>query len=459
MTGKRQQIKETKVAKRNLKVVVGLGKTGLSCIRHLVAKGHRVAVTDNRLEPPGLMEVSSKYKHVDVRTGKFDEDLLNQASEIILSPGVSLKEPSIVKQIKRNIPVIGDIELFARETTQPVVAITGSNGKSTVTSLVGHFANQAGLKVKVGGNLGTPALDLLDDSNPELYVLELSSFQLETTFNLKCLSAVNLNITPDHMDRYDSLQDYINAKLRIYNHCQKPIINLDDPQSYLSFHFKINPRGFTLREPRDGEFGIRTVSGNTFLAFGREDLLATKYLRLRGQHQYANSLAALAIGYAMGLPLDSMTKALMSFEGLPHRCQWITKYQGIDWYNDSKATNVGSCLAAITGIGPEISGKLILLAGGQGKKADFSDLYNPIAKYVRTLILYGEDKHLMAKDLEGAAPILFADDLQTAAILAKQSAHEGDVIILSPACASYDMFRNFEHRGEAFMKIVRGLTD
>lgn len=444
--------------KKELKVVVGLGKTGLSCVRFLRSEECTVAVTDSRAQPPGLDELTKQFPEVEVKVGGFDDELLNSAAELVVSPGVPLQEPCIVKQAQRHIPIVGDIELFAQKTKKPVVAITGSNGKSTVTSLVGHFASHSGIKVKVGGNLGVPVLDLLDDANTELYVIELSSFQLESTYTLNCLSAVNLNISADHMDRYATLADYIQAKLRIYQNCTHPIINLDDPNSYQGFHFTSKPQHFTLREPKDGEFGLRVVKGVRYLAFGQQTLVPTRSLLLKGQHQYANVLAALALGHVIGLPMEKMLESLMSFKGLPHRCQWVANIQGVDWYNDSKATNVGSALAAIDGIGQEIDGKIIMLAGGLGKNADFTELYQPIEKYVRTLVLYGQDKYIIAKELEGAAPTIIVDDLSTAIKTAHESAQNGDAVVLAPACASYDMFRDFEHRGEVFMEIVRGMA-
>lgn len=443
--------------RNELTVIVGLGKTGLSCIRHLIEQGRNVAVTDSREQPPGLKEVQDQYPSVELKLGAFDERLLSNASEIIVSPGVSVKEPAIAKQALRDIPIIGDIELFALATKKPIVGITGSNGKSTVTSLVGHLALNAGLKVKVGGNLGVPALDLLDDDHTDLYVIELSSFQLETTYSLNSLASVNLNISPDHMDRYANLAEYIQAKLRIYQHCQRPVINLDDPNSYHSFKFNTPPVGFTLKDPEEFTYGLRTINGDTFLAHGKKNLLATKSLLLKGKHQYANALAALAIGGVVGLPLENMLDSITSFKGLEHRCQWVATIKGVDWYNDSKATNVGSTQAAILGIGPEILGKIVLLAGGQGKNADFSELYRPVAKYVRALILFGEDKTSIANALQGAVPIIMTDDLSSAVQSATEIARQGDVVILSPACASFDMFKNFEHRGNVFMEMVRGL--
>lgn len=441
-----------------MKIVIGLGKTGLSCVRYLRSKGYQVAVMDSRENPPGLDVLQKEYPEVELYLGSFDSQVMALASELIISPGVSLKEPSIAENLKCGMPYAGDIELFARATKKPIVAITGSNGKSTVTSLMGALVAQSGVKVKVGGNIGVPILELLDDDNTDLYVIELSSFQLETTFSLKCLTAVNLNISPDHMDRYGNLQAYIEAKLRIYNNCQHPVINLDDVQSYSGFTFQHSPIGFTLKEPQDEKtFGLRKDRDSLYLAHGNTNLLSTKELLLKGQHQYANILAALAMGYNIGLPMNAMLTALTQFSGLPHRCQWVANLRGVDWYNDSKATNVGSALAAIEGLGPEISGKLILLAGGLGKNADFSELFHPIAKFVRTLILFGQDKYLIAEALDGSAPIVMTDNLDTAIKIAYETANQGDAVILAPACASYDMFRDFEHRGDKFMEIVRGM--
>lgn len=440
-----------------LKIVVGLGKTGMSCVHYLRSQGYRVAAMDSRSEPPGISELQSKYPEVDLYLGELDRKILSTASELIISPGLPLKDPNIAAAIEHGVLYAGDIELFARVTKKPIVAITGSNGKSTVTSLVGALAKHEGLKVKVGGNIGVPILDLLDDDHTDLYVVELSSFQLETTFSLRTVAAVNLNISPDHMDRYDSLDDYASAKLRIYQNCQHPVINLDDRKSYLGFSFDTPPIGFTLKEPLEDEFGLRREGDNQYLAYGDQNLLATKRVRLKGQHQYANILAALAVGQGCDLSMENMLVALTRFEGLPHRCQWVASIKGVDWYNDSKATNVGSALAAIEGLGPETEGKLVLLAGGLGKNADFSGLFDPVAKYVRMVLLFGQDRGLIAQALNGAAPIMLVEDITAAINVASTIAQEGDSVILAPACASYDMFRDFEHRGEVFMEIVRGL--
>jgi UDP-N-acetylmuramoylalanine--D-glutamate ligase len=442
---------------QNLTVVIGLGKTGLSCIRYLLQQGYNIAVIDSRENPPCLEEFKKNFSQVPLILGAFDANLLAQAKELIVSPGLSLQEPSIAKQISKGILAIGDIELFARYAIAPIVGVTGTNGKSTVTTLVGERARNAGLNVRVGGNLGTPALDLLDDQ-AELYVLELSSFQLETTYSLKTAAAVVLNITPDHMDRYATLAEYIAAKQRIYLNCKIPVINRDDKTSYSGLMPNVKAISFGLNESHQDEFGLRpSPSGETYLTWGDRNLLSIDELQIKGRHQVANALAALALGQAVNLPMDVMLQTLKTFKGLIHRCQWVANIDGVDWYNDSKGTNVNSTLAGIEGLGGSIKGKLILIAGGLGKQQDFSPLRLPIAKYVKTVVLIGQDAKLISQALDNVTQIKFAESLEQAVIIAKQTATKGDAVLLSPACASFDMFRNFEHRGEVFIALVLGL--
>jgi UDP-N-acetylmuramoylalanine--D-glutamate ligase len=436
-----------------LKVVIGLGKTGLSCVRYLIKQGFDVAMVDSRIDPPCLAEFQKEFPQMLSHFGDFAAPFLDQAAELIISPGVSLKEPAIAALVAKGVRPIGDIELFARAARAPVVAITGANGKSTVTSLVGEMAQASGVNVRVGGNLGMPALDLLDDT-ARLYVMELSSFQLETTYSLAPAASVILNITPDHMDRYASLDEYRAAKQRIYHDCKIAVINRDDPYTYQNAQLPKQIISFGLNAPHVGEFGIV----DNYLAFGKEKLIAFDELRIKGMHQVANALAALALGHAVGLPFPAMVKALREFAGLTHRCQWVKKIDGVDWYNDSKGTNVGATKAAIEGLGASISGKVILIAGGLGKDADFTLLRDAVQKYVRTLILIGKDAPIIGKALENTTSILFADySLENALSMAKKSARCGDAVLLSPACASFDMFKNFEHRGDVFMELVKTL--
>ncbi len=426
-----------------MKVIIGLGKTGLSCIRYLLKKNADIAIVDNRINPPGLTELKNYFPNVPVYLGSFHENILSQADELIISPGVSLKEPAIAKQIKNGKPIIGDIELFARVARAPIIAITGSNGKSTVTTLVGEMAKCAGINVGVGGNLGTPALDLLTDPEPDLYVLELSSFQLETTYSLKTKAAVVLNISPDHMDRYENIEEYKAAKMRIYNGCEVAVMTPDTPSPLAPL-----PGG-------EGEFFIMQ---DKYLAYGKQKLLSIDELKIKGRHQVSNALAALALGAAAGLPMAAMLKALREFSGLPHRCQWVAKINNVDYYNDSKGTNVGAAKAAIEGLGRGMARraltKIVLIAGGQGKGADFSELFPAVEKYTRAVILIGQDAPKLKAALTGASKILCANSMQEAVKFAAQEAQSGDIVLLSPACASFDMFNNFEHRGEVFCESV-----
>lgn len=445
-------------AKNNIQVIVGLGKTGLSCAHHLADQGIEFAITDSREDPPGLTEIKQHFPHAFLSLGRLDTNLCQQAERLIISPGVSLREPAIANAIAKHIPVISDIELFAQHIQAPVIAITGSNGKSTVTTLVGEMAQQAGLNVCVGGNLGTPALDLISTQEPDLYVLELSSFQLETTFSLKPHAAVLLNLSEDHMDRYDDLKNYLAAKQRVYHRCKYAIINRQENLLWKNLGLK-NLISFGLDAPVQQNFGLRNVGDKWYIAQGDTLLLETKALKIKGRHQLVNATAALALGFATGLPMPAMLNALCSFEGLAHRCQWIANYKNVDWYNDSKATNVAAAQASLEGLGAEVTGKLIVIAGGQGKNANFFPLRNAMQKYVRQLILIGQDASLMEDALKNTTHIEITSSLEKAVALAKAAAQPGDAVILAPACASFDMFKNFEHRGEVFITAVKNILN
>lgn len=439
--------------KKSLQVVVGLGKTGLSCLRYLAAQGANIAVTDSRTEPPGLKELRQEFPNIPQVMGELSRELCLQAQRLIVSPGLSLQEPVIAAATQQGIPTIGDIELFAQAAKAPIVAITGSNGKSTVTTLVGEMAKTAGWRVKVGGNLGTPALDLLSADKVDLYVLELSSFQLETTYSLQAAVAVILNLSEDHMDRYSSLEDYLIAKQRIYQHCQKAVINRDAGAIYPAN--LPHCHSFGLNPPDAENFGLREENGRMFLAQGSSKLLDVAELKIKGRHQQANALAALALGSAVGIPLPAMVETLRYFQGLEHRCQWVAAKAGVSWFNDSKATNVGAALATLEGLGSDISGKLVVIAGGLGKNADFRPLAPSLQRYARQLILIGQDAPLMAAALTDSVDIDYANSLEQAVTMAQNYAQSGDAVVLAPACASFDMFNNFEHRGEVFMAAVR----
>jgi UDP-N-acetylmuramoylalanine--D-glutamate ligase len=437
-------------------VIIGLGMTGLSCARHLRRRQLPFSAMDTRAAPPGIDAFRSEFPDVDVTVGGLDAGKLAAADVLVLSPGVDPRLPEIRAALSQGVRSTGDIDLFAREIKRPIVAITGSNAKSTVTTLVGEMAQAAGLAVAVAGNIGTPVLDLLAQDSAELYVLELSSFQLETTKNLGAEVATILNLSEDHMDRYDSLRDYLAAKQRIFQGCRKAVINRDDPASAPPHDIDIDTFSFGLGACDDSSaFVVLKHEGKEWLGFGKLPLMAVDELRIAGQHNVANALAALALGHALGLSWEPMLATLRSFKGLKHRCQWVAKIRQVSWYNDSKGTNVGATVAAIQGLAGQ--GKVILLAGGVGKGADFAELAPAMAAHGRSAILFGEDAGRIAEVLQPVVPVLRATSLQHAVELAHSSAVAGDVVLLSPACASFDMFRNYEHRGDVFVQAVREL--
>jgi UDP-N-acetylmuramoylalanine--D-glutamate ligase len=433
-------------------IIVGLGKTGLSCARFLASRGESFIVMDDSESPSALDAFKAIFPHIPVYLGPLDPRLLLSAKKLIVSPGVSLKKPAIAQAIQKGVEVVGDIELFARCVQAPVIAITGSNAKSTVTTLVGYLLESIGLKVQVGGNLGIPSLDLLMAPTPDYFVLELSSFQLEETISLAPYVATILNVSEDHMDRYQSFEDYKQAKHRIYHQSRYQLVNRQDINTYPveSSHLI----SFGIDTPKQNEFGLLQENEEVFLSFGKEKLISTRELRINGQHNWLNALAALAICHVLGIPLSKVLPALKQFEGLAHRCEFVAEKNGVRWYNDSKATNVGAAIAALTGLGSTISGKLIWIAGGLGKNADFNLLSDSVKRYVRQGILMGEDAGLMQKSLQSEAQIVQVNSLESAVALASQVAAAGDVVLLSPACASFDMFKNFEHRGEVFKSLV-----
>ena len=441
-------------------LIVGLGKTGLSCARYLHRLGLPFKIMDTRGNPPGEAECRQQFAGVPLHTGGFNESWLMAADELVISPGIALAEPAIARAIANGARAIGDIELFcqalhASTSDRPVIAITGSNGKSTVTTLVGEMVRAAGLKPGVGGNIGIPVLDLLEDPSIDVYVLELSSFQLETTYSLSAAAATVLNVSPDHMDRYTTLADYHRAKQRIYLGCKTAVINRDDPMTRPSQ--SIQTMSFGSDQPGLGQMGLLTDSDGTWLSCGADRLLNTTQLRLKGRHNHLNALAALALGQAIGLNMPAMLAALCCFTGLPHRCQWLAEGNGVVWFNDSKATNVGAAIAAIDGLGIELDGKVIVIAGGDGKGADFSDLRPALVRHASHLLLLGRDGPVMAQTLAGSVPIHQCAGLEEAVMLAARLAQPGDAVLLAPACASLDMFNSFEHRGERFAELVNGL--
>jgi UDP-N-acetylmuramoylalanine--D-glutamate ligase len=436
-------------------VVVGLGKTGASCVRYLAKRGIAARATDSRPAPPGLAELGPLAGQVDVRLGAFDLSLLDGASQLLMSPGVSLDEPIARAARARGIEVLGDIELFARAVRAPVIGITGTNGKSTVTSLVAAIAAAAGRRVLAGGNLGVPALDLLDQKVPDLYVLELSSFQLQTTWSLELAGAVVLNVTADHMDRYASLADYASAKSRIFAHAATVVLNADDAlvMSMRAAGLQRNARVVTFSTRRDADYCLARRGGAVALCRHGTDVLDVSKMKITGMHNAANALAAMALADAAGLPLAASLAALTSFAGLAHRSQWVAELAGVRYVDDSKGTNVGATLAAIEGM----PGPLVLIAGGEGKGQDFSPLAAAFAGKVKRAVLIGRDAPAIERALAGACATERAPGMAEAVAAAARAAAPGDTVLLSPACASLDMFRDYAHRGDEFAAAVRAM--
>lgn len=439
-------------------VVIGLGETGFACVQYYVAQGIPIIVMDSRENPPKLAEFKKHYPYIPVFTGAFPKEILAKTKTLVLSPGISKDHPDIMLALSPNAEIIGDIELLARNITAPVVAITGSNGKSTVTTLVGEMAKVAGIRVGVGGNLGTPALALLED-NPALYVLELSSFQLETTRSLKPKAATVLNICPDHLDRYVSVNDYQSAKHRIFNNAEIIIFNREDPQIPKIRSHYYQTISFGCNIPLENQFGlIKNKDSDIWLAKGQQLLLPASKLKISGRHNLANALAALALGESIGLPMALMLSVLQSFPGLPHRAEWVGNHCGVPWINDSKGTNVGATLATLQGLADYISGKWVLIAGGVGKNADFSPLVPIVQQQCRAVVLIGEVAEELYALLQSIVHCVRATDMFDAVKKAAECVKAGDGVLLSPVCASYDMFKNFEERGNAFKVAVRKLS-
>ncbi|MBI3902326.1 MAG: UDP-N-acetylmuramoyl-L-alanine--D-glutamate ligase [Nitrosomonadales bacterium] len=455
-------------------LVLGLGETGLSLVRWLSAQSAHVRAADSRDLPPSLNTLREQYPEVELRCGVFRSELLDGMELIAASPGVPLRDPLLVKAAERGIPIMGDIELFAQRmemesrdaaNKKPVViAITGSNGKTTVTSMVGAMCREAGLDTVVAGNISPAVLDVLLDrecKQPDVWVLELSSFQLETTYSLSADAATVLNISEDHLDRYADMGEYIAAKARVFRSNGRvsgvQVVNRDDTNSMgmaLSGRLTI---AFGLNEPspkHEDDWGVVHDAGETWLVQGQQRVLNADELQVAGMHNVANALAALALCRNVGLPLRPLLNALRVFKGLPHRVEWVTEIRDVIYYDDSKGTNVGASVAALQGLGR----KSVLIAGGDGKGQDFTPLAPAVAQHARAVVLIGRDADKIAEALKDCGVLLApARDMDDAVWQAAAMALPGDAVLLSPACASFDMFRNYEYRAKAFIAAVQAL--
>lgn len=433
-------------------LVVGLGATGFSCVENLLRRGVHVVVTDSRREPPYLESLKNKYPEVSFQLGGFDPQLFSNANEVIISPGIAVSNVAVENAILAGRPVYGDIELFAQQAQAPVIAITGSNGKSTVTTLVFELLKAAGRRVEVGGNLGPSALNLLTRDVPEFYVLELSSFQLETTNSLNAAAAVVLNLSSDHMDRYETLAQYSSAKQRIFRGDGVMVVNQDDTAVLEMLDHGRRAIGFSLDAESDATYSVVLCKGEDWIARDKEPLMPVSRLGLCGRHNVSNVLAALALVEAVDVETTSDLDVLIQFRGLPHRCELIREKDNVRWVNDSKATNVGASIAAVEGL--FATGPIVLIAGGQSKGADFTQLGKILRSFTHDLILIGRDGHLIGEAVGTSHSVHYARSMAHAITIAHQVATAGSTVLFSPACASFDMYNNYAERGEDFSRLV-----
>lgn len=446
-------------------LVLGLGETGLSMLRWLSAQGARLRAADSRNNPPGLAEAKKYVIEPPIHCGAFSDELFAGVEMIAISPGVPLRDPAVARAVTSGIPVVGDIELFAQQLAAnglrpgtKVLAITGSNGKTTVTSMVEHLCKAAGKDVVAAGNISPAVLDVVLErgvNQPGVWVLELSSFQLETTSSLNADAATVLNVSEDHLDRYAGMDEYSAAKARIFAGCGVQVLNRDDERCMSMARKGCKTITFGLSEPRTADdFGMEHAGGEIWLKQGKQRLLKAGELQLAGLHNAANALAALALGRAIDLPMHTLIDALRSFKGLPHRVERVGEIGGITYYDDSKGTNVGATIAALQGLGC----KAVLIAGGEGKGQDFAPLNPVVAQHARAVVLIGRDAPMIAAALNGCGvKVARAQDMSDAVHQAARLAQSGDAVLLSPACASFDMFRNYEHRAEVFVQAVQEL--
>ena len=435
-------------------LIVGLGASGLSCAKFFASLALPVAVKDEQQTPRLLAQLSQRVADVDFQTGSVDEQDLDRWSCFVVSPGVAADQPVYQMARQRGIPVIGDVELFALLATAPIVAVTGSNGKSTIVSWLAHIAQGAFDDVRLGGNIGTPVLDLITEKEPDLYILELSSFQLETTQSLKPVVALIANLSEDHLDRHGSMAAYAEIKQRLYRQAEQVVVNRDDqPVAELAAGHK-NCVSYSVSRS-DVDYGIR----DTMLQARGQDILPLNQLSLAGLHNASNALACAAMCEALGISLAVIQHGLRSFSGLPHRFQLVSEKNGIRWINDSKATNVGACLSALVNVIQNSDDqKVVLIAGGLAKGASFADLLPVLKQNCRALVLMGRDAGRMARELSCGFPVVFASDMASAVTAAKGKAKPGDTVLLAPACASFDLFAGYQDRGEQFVHAVEAMA-
>lgn len=439
-------------------LVIGLGKTGFSIARFLESQRQPFIAYDTRLQPPDLQEFQQKYPEVTCYCHDYPDDLLEHIDKIICSPGVALHEEILQDALAKGIVIENDLDCLMRLIDAPVIGITGSNGKSTVTTLVGLMCQEQGFNTAVGGNLGTPVLELYQEKpNADIWILELSSFQLLHAQPIPLKAATILNISADHIDYHGSMDAYVAAKQRIFEQTEMLIFNRQDVHTLPRIHAKYQ-ESFGLTVPKHQEWGIVQTPEGEAIAFEDDVYILTKNLKLQGRHNWQNVMAACALARYVGVSKKAMKQVLSEFSGLAHRTQWVASIDGVTYVNDSKGTNLGATFAALEGMGPTLAGKIVLIAGGQSKGADLCAIRPLLEKYVRHVVLIGQDAPLIAHQWQGAVDLIHASDLKEALDIARLHAQADDMVLLSPACASLDMFKNFEDRGRQFVTLVKGLN-
>ena len=450
---KKRSPKRKAARKRRKDLVFGLGATGLSVARYLRRKQQDACFVDSRETPPGLEELGEIQPAADIILGEAPKKVLRGIGRIIVSPGVADDEPLLEAARSKDIAIVSDIELFVAEAAAPLVGVTGSNGKSTVTTLLALMCQASGIRGLAGANLGVPALDLLVEDKPDYYILELSSFQLQRTQNLPLAVAVLLNISPDHLDWHGDEDEYRAAKYRIFGEAEACVFNREDEDARNRVPEAADSMSFGPDAPADGEYGILEDDGVPFLARGEQMLLRTDDVALVGAHNRSNALAALAAGQLMGLGLNDMLQVLHEFPGLPHRMQFVARKSGADFINDSKATNVGAAIASVNAVDDYV----VLVAGGQGKGGDFEHLAKSVHAKLRAAVLIGEDADALERAFAGLCPTHRATDMRDAVRAAAGLAEPGDTVLLAPACASFDQYENYQARGDDFRHAVAEL--
>ncbi len=439
----------TKLFQGKRVAVIGLGVTGLATVRFLLKQGVKPVLMDTRLKVAGIEAIPAE-KVDGIYFGELDANRLARMDVLLVSPGLDTSHPAIRFATAQGAQLMGDVELFALCNEKPVVAVTGSNGKSTVTTLTEHMLNCSGINALAAGNIGLAVLDALERTDAKVYVLELSSFQLDTTHSLKLRAAANLNVTEDHLDRHGTMAAYTAAKQRIYLHTDVAIYNAEDPLTR-PLGCAAPQIGLNLQQPQDG-YGLVQQQGETWLLVDGAPLLPVNQMSMVGRHNQFNALASCALALAVGCSREALVQALKTYQPLPHRCALVADHAGVRWVNDSKATNVGATLAAIAGLRADVAGKLILIAGGDGKGVDFTELSTVLRQQVDQVITLGRDGPAIAALVPGSIQVA---DLTAAVKQAAALANAGDMVLLSPACASLDMFKNYEERGRLFADAVQ----